>query len=340
MNIAWYWSYDIPVIPRKIATGGIPMEKDRKRKAIGNLQIISAFILAGSSVMAGKFLVASVPPFTVSLLALSCGLVFLLPSFFRRIPRIRGVRTGDILLVCVQGLFGMALFRVLMLKGLSSTSAAHAGVISSLGPALMGVAAVLILRERPRSFLWLGLVLGTVGIVLLRLPGAESGASSLGGDALIFAAVCCEAAMSVIRKKCGDPLDPLATASIIVIASVIFTLPLAVREWTMKGFPRLGLRECMAILYYGACATALAYYFWAAGSAKVDGARIALAMVAMPLSSVILSIAFLGERPGVPVFAGLALGVAGMLVGRVGGNAGASRACGENAEGGIMRNDR
>jgi drug/metabolite transporter (DMT)-like permease len=316
------------------------MENDKFRNAVGSAQIIFAFILAGSSVMAGKFLVASVPPFTVSLLALSCGLVFLLPSFIRRIPRILRARTRDILLICVQGLFGMALFRVFMLKGLSSTSAAHAGVIGSLGPAIMGVASVLILRERPRPFLWLGLVLGTAGIVLLRLPGADGGASSLGGDALVLAAVGCEAAMSVIRKKCGESLDPLATASIIVIASVVFTLPLAVREWTMGGFPRLGPREWLAILYYGAGATALAYYFWAAGSAKTDGTRIALAMVAMPLSSVILSIVFLGERPGLPVLAGMTLGVAGMLVGRIGGNAGISRACGEDAEGGIMRHDR
>jgi drug/metabolite transporter (DMT)-like permease len=298
------------------------MESEKTREVFGSVQIVSAFILAGSSVMAGKLLVSRLPPFTVSLLALSCGLVFLLPSFIRRITRIRVARPRDIFLICVQGLFGMALFRVFMLKGLSSTSAAHAGVISSFGPAAMGAASVLILRERPRPFLWLGLILGTAGIVLLRLPGADSGASSLGGDILVLCAVGCEAAMSVIRKKCGDPLDPLATASIIVMASVVFTLPLAIREWTMAGFPRLGLRECLAILYYGAVATAIAYYFWAAGSAKVDGTRIALAMVAMPLSSVILSIVFLAERPGIPVFAGLALGVAGMIIGRMGGKAG------------------
>ncbi len=313
----------------------------RRRDAIGIMQIIMAFALAGSSVVAGKYLVGTVPPNTSSLLALACGFVFLAPSLVKRIPSIRRARGRDILLVCVQGLFGMALFRFFMLKGLASTSAVHAGIISSLGPAVMGAASAIVLRERARPLLWIGLVLGTAGVVLLRAPGADAGASSLGGDFLVLMAVFCEAAMSVIKKKCGDPLDPLATASIIVVTSLACTLPLAVREWIGGGFPALGLREWLAVLYYGACATALAYWFWAAGSSKVRGSTIALAMVAMPLSSVILSAAFLGERPGIPALIGLALGVAGMVVGQAGGGSAASdRACGEESAEGIMRHGR
>ncbi len=313
----------------------------RRRYAIGIMQIIMAFALAGSSVVAGKCLVGTVPPNTASLLALACGLVFLAPSLVKRIPSIKGARRRDILIVCVQGLFGMALFRFFMLKGLASTSAVHAGIISSLGPAVMGAASAIVLRERAKPLLWIGLVLGTAGVVLLRAPGADAGASSFGGDLLVLMAVICEAAMSVIKKKFGDPLDPLATASVIVITSLICTLPLAVGEWIGGGFPAIGPREWLAVLYYGAFATALAYWFWAAGSSKVGGSTIALAMVAMPVSSVILSAAILGERPGIPALMGLALGVAGIIVGQAGGGSAASaRPCGEESAEGIMRHGR
>lgn len=287
-------------------------------KALGNFQIVTAFALAGSSVTAGKLLAASIQPFSLAFFSLACALAFLLPALVAERRAIMAAKGRDILLICLQALFGMALFRVFMLSGLSLTSGSHAGIISSLGPLVMGAASMLFLRERPAPRMIVGLALGTAGILLLSLADLRTGgaASSLLGDLLVFAAVSCEAAMSLIRKRSGSPLKPLATAGIIVAASLAYTLPLAAYEWISGGFPAPGPRQALAILYYGAVATALAYYFWAAGSSKVSGNAIALAMTAMPIAAVILSVALLGERPGAFAYAGLVLGIAGMLLGQ------------------------
>jgi probable blue pigment (indigoidine) exporter len=122
--------------------------------------------------------------------------------------------------------------------------------------------------------------------------------------------------MSLIRKKSGSPLKPLTTAGIIVAASIVFILPMAIGECLISGIPRPGPRDLLGILYYGAVATALAYYFWAAGSEKVSGNAIALAMIAMPITAVAVSVLFLRERPQPLALAGLALGIAGMAAGQ------------------------
>jgi drug/metabolite transporter (DMT)-like permease len=284
----------------------------------GKLQILAAFVLAGTSVPVGKLLVGGLPPFSLALASLVCAFAFLLPALIADRRAISAAKKRDILLVCLQALFGMALFRVFILSGLALTSGSHAGVITAFGPLVMGAASIVLLREKPGPWLLAGLVLGTAGILLLRLSGLHGDASgaSLKGDLLVFGAVSCEAAMSLIRKKSGSPFKPLPTAGIIVAASIVFILPIALGECLIGGIPRPGPRDILGILYYGAVATALAYYFWAAGSEKVSGNTIALAMVAMPITAVAVSVFFLRERPEPLALAGLALAVAGMAAGQ------------------------
>jgi len=288
---------------------------------VGKAQIIAAFVLAGTSVPVGKLLVGGLPPFSLALASLACAFVFLLPFLIADRRAIAETRKRDIVLICVQALFGMALFRVFMLSGLSLTSGSHAGVITAFGPLVMGAASLIFLRERPTVSTLAGLALGTAGILLLRMgdTAGGAGASSLRGDLLVFAAVSCEAAMSLIRKRSGSPLKPLTTSGIIVAASIVFIFPLAIGEWRSCGLPTPSARDLVGILYYGAVATALAYYFWAAGSAKVTGNGIALAMIAMPLTAVAVSILLLGEHPEPFALAGLALGTTGMALGQARG---------------------
>jgi len=285
---------------------------------IGRAQILAAFVLAGTSVPVGKLLVGGLPPFSLALASLVCAFAFLLPFLVADRRAIAAARMRDIALICVQALFGMALFRVFMLSGLSLTSGSHAGVITAFGPLAMGAASIVLLREKPTASMMAGLALGTAGILVLRLEGKSGqGTASLWGDLLVFGAVSCEAAMSLIRKRSGSPLGPMSTSGIIVAASIVFIFPLAMGEWLTIGIPHPSMRDFVGILYYGAVATALAYYFWAAGSAKVSGNGIALAMIAMPLTAVALSVLMLGEPPEPLVLAGLALGTAGMALGQI-----------------------
>lgn len=287
------------------------------KQAIGKAQILAAFVLAGTSVPIGRLLVGGLPPFFLALASLVCAFLFLIPFLISDRRAILAARRRDILLICLQALFGMALFRVFMLSGLSLTNGSHAGVITAFGPLVMGAASILLLREKPPASTVAGLALGTAGILILRLGGnaGAAGASSLWGDLSVFGAVSCEAAMSLIRKRSGSPLKPMTTSGIIVAASIVYILPLAIGEALTAGIPRPGVRDLLGILYYGGIATALAYYFWAAGSAKVTGNSIALAMVAMPLTAVAVSVLLLGEPVEPFAMAGLALGVVGMVLG-------------------------
>jgi drug/metabolite transporter (DMT)-like permease len=289
------------------------------RERTGTIQVLLAFALAGSSVPVGKMLIVGRPLFATTFFSLVAALAALLPALFIKRRELKEITRGEFLLIALQAAFGMALFRLFLLRGLESTSALHAGILTSLGPLVIGLASIAFYRERPSAFLKAGTLLAVGGVVMMKaLPALAGGdgASSIQGDCLVFAAVLCETAMTLLRKKSKAGIGSLVNSALIVICAAAFTAPLALAEGGASYAARpLGFAEIAGLAYYGLVATALAYVLWGAGCVKVPGTRVGLAMAAMPISSLVLSCVLAGEPLGPGTAAGACLAVAGMLVG-------------------------
>jgi drug/metabolite transporter (DMT)-like permease len=101
--------------------------------------LVGAMSLAGSSVVVGKMLVATVPVFVAAFGSLLVASVAILPLMRGRLGELRQLTAREWLYLFLQGLCGIVLFRVFTLYGLHMTGAVQAGIITGATPAVLAL---------------------------------------------------------------------------------------------------------------------------------------------------------------------------------------------------------
>lgn len=280
------------------------------------LDLCLAMAIVGSSVAAGKLVVATMP------VGLAMGLRFVLaaalslPLLYRReggLPRL-SARSWALLLV--QALCGVFAFNWLLLWGLARTSAVSAGVVAGTTPLTMGLASALLFRERPGWAGWLGIALAAAGVMALNTSGAGEGPAGVSwtGLGLVLAAVCCETAFLLLRKALREPLSALAGATLMSCLGLVLFAPFAVADALTQGLGSLTPGAWVLIGWYGAGISVAAYLFWFRGVVATPAHAAGVFTGVLPLSAVGLSALVLGEALDPAQAAGCAAVVAGIVL--------------------------
>jgi drug/metabolite transporter (DMT)-like permease len=279
-------------------------------------------LAVGSTVVAGKLAVHGLPPFLAT--ALRFALATPVLALAMRLgkapwPRLDARTLG---LLAVQAAAGSTGYTAFLLAGLRLTPAADAGVLLGALPAATGVLSVLLLRERLRSRNLLAITLASLGVLLTALqPGAGlPAARALAGDALVLAAVGCEALFLLLNKRLRTPVAPLALATLMSAFGLLFALPPALLELASRAPPAWSPGALLAVAWYALGPTALGYWLWYRGAARLSGAQAAPFTALAPPTALLLSALLLGERLHAAQLAGTALVVAAVLMG-IGGAA-------------------
>jgi len=267
----------------------------------------AGFALAGSTVVTGRLLGSTLPPFTTVLLSLVTGLpllaVFAAP---RRLPDPR-----VFLRSVLQALGGVGLFRVLLLEGTKTVDGLVAGLILGLGPLLMGLGGQVFFADRLAPRAWWGLGWATAGVVLVRLePGTQI---DLWGALCLLGAVAGETAMSLLARKTRAQ-ESADNAWWTIVAAALLSFPLAVFETITQGWPSIGPPTAWALVYYGVGPTALGYWAWSFAASRLTSATLGATATAAPVSAALLSALILGEPLGGARGAALAVVVGGLAL--------------------------
>jgi drug/metabolite transporter (DMT)-like permease len=287
--------------------------------------LILAFALAGSSVIPGKIL-SGLPPFAACAGSAAVGLAALLPFALReaRAARDGRGRRGPsfrraLPLLAAQALFGMALFRVLLMAALARTSAADVGIATSATPAITAILAAVFLKERIEARKILGIALVVAGVALLESgPGsAAAGAGSGGrlvGLALAVGAAASESVFNVMSKRIPPALGPTRTSAAVTALALVMLAAVSAARGERVAAADLGPARLAAFAYYGVFASALAYLCWYRGVREVPASTAGIFSGLMPLSGFALSVLLFGERPGALGLAGAAVALAGVTL--------------------------
>jgi drug/metabolite transporter (DMT)-like permease len=262
---------------------------------IGFFETLAAFALGGSTVIAAGFLTTQLPVFTASLISMAAGLILLIPLQWRRREELKNLNAWDVLFISFQGLTGMLLFRVFTLLGLRHTTAFSAGIITSTSPAVMMLLAIILLRERPSRQLLGAAFLAIAGLIIINFKKGGEAAADLSGNLLIFLAVLCECGMTLIRKARKKKIPTLTNTTVLVICSIVLSLPEALFEMRTFSLSQIQMRDWMILLYYGLFPTAAGYLLWADGVVRIPGSLTGICMTAAPVTVFILSITLLHE---------------------------------------------
>lgn len=295
-------------------------------KPKGILYLVGAFTLAGTSVVAARFVSQHLGTFTITAVSLFFVLLGLFPLCGQKLRHLCTSFTASTWLgIILQAIFGIFLFRLFLLQGLLHTSAGEAGILTGATPAVTAVLAVLFLKEKLRSWGPLGIISTVIGIMLLQgllLPENQFSSRHILGNLLVLCAAFCESAFNVLSRLNslrvdslpGKALDPILQTFIVSAIAFLLCLLPAIFERPVSALSVLPLSGWLALLWYGLFATALAYIFFYAGIKRCLAATAAAFSGLMPFTSLVLSVGLLGESIDWQMGIGGSLIVLGMIL--------------------------
>ncbi|MFP4377911.1 MAG: DMT family transporter [Spirochaetales bacterium] len=287
-----------------------------------------SMVCAGSNVVTGKLLAGKVDVFTIGFVSLGMALLALLPAQLKKRAELRRLSPSDLLHVGMQSLFGIVLYRVLTIVGLTYSQALDAAVILSTTPAVITLLAMIALRERPtpRRMVAIGLAVAAALVVNLaeaREPNVSSAEAAflaperLLGNLLILGAVLCEALMTIVRRHSGTRVSHVTNTTLMVATGFLFfAVAGLVRGFSFEAItlPLLGL-----LAVFGLVGTAVGYLLWGYGAARVPATTTGVVLGILPLTAIALGVAILGEPLTAANVIGALLGLGGLLLVGLGG---------------------
>lgn len=272
-------------------------------------------LLWGSTFLWTELALRGLSPVQVTLARSALGALVLTAACHRaghRLPRGRAVWRH----VLVASFFCNALPFSLFSLGQQYVDSGPAGVLNATSPLWALVIGLLLGTERGlRPLRLAGLLLGFAGTVLIFAPWQQAGSTSWGAAAILAAAASYAVAFAYMgRHLVGRGIPTIALSSSQLVAAT---------GWAALALPAGGLEPphpdaltLAATVVLGVLTTGVTFhltYLIIADEGAVDAATVGYLL---PVVSVALGALVLGERPGLRVFAGMAVVLCGVALTR------------------------
>ncbi|MFJ6895830.1 EamA family transporter [Streptomyces hokutonensis] len=253
-----------------------------------------------------QFLPPDSPLYGAALRALPAGLVLL--ALCRRRPRGSWWWRSAVL-----GLLNVSVFFVLVYAASQLLPTSIAATVMAVSPLAMMLIAWALMSERPGLPHLAGAAIGLGGVCLMLLTGADG--VSARGILASAAAMLVSAFGHILTKRWNSTgTDVLASTAWQLTAGGLFLLPVAA---AVEGPPpALSASALLAFGYVTLVATALAFAAWFTGLRHLPSGTVGLIGLLNPVTGVLLGTAVAGEVLTVRQLCGLALVLAGVVLGR------------------------
>ncbi|MET9025937.1 EamA family transporter [Nocardia sp. NPDC004168] len=254
-----------------------------------------------------EFLPPDRPLFTALMRALPAGLALL--AITRVLPRGRWIGR-----VAVLGALNIGAFFPLLFLAAYRLPGGVAGVLGAVAPVFALAFATVALSENPGARKLFAGVVGVFGVALVVLR-ADAQLDVVG----VVAGLAGAASMAmgtVLTKKWGRPdgVGPLTLTGWQLTAGGLFIAPLAL---LVEGAPpALDAEAVGGYLYLGVIGTAVAYWLWFRGIARVPATSVAFLGLLSPVSAAVIGWVVLGQALTTLQMAGMAIALGSTLLGQ------------------------
>lgn len=281
-----------------------------KRRAY--ILLLLTIFIWGTTFIATKVLLREVAPLQLTLLRFIIAFIALVPFAVRQGFRLRDVFKPIFLLF---GLTGTTLYYSLQNLGMNYTSVSSTSLILSIVPVLTAVFAVIFLKERLGRLRIAGIVLVTIGMVLVALSsGSDSaGTNPILGNLLIFCSALAWAVYTIQGRKMASSYPALVMTTASTGAGLLFILPFAVWEALVKGLPHFSGMGVADLLYLGLAASALTMFLWNYALHDLPASVASTFINLIPIIGV-TSAYLLGEKPPLLQIVGGILAILGVWI--------------------------
>ena len=281
---------------------------NKKAKKATFFALLAALLYAVNSPMS-KLLLSEVPPTVMAaLLYLGAGAGLLIMGIIRRLSG-RGEKERPLIRRELPYAAGMVVLDiaapVLLMTGLTMTTAANASLLNNFEIVATSVIALCLFGEKISWRLWLAIGLVTLSSMILSFEDMSSLSFSRGSLLVLLACVCWG-----LENNCTRALseyDPLRIVVIKGFGSGLGALIIALA----RGEALPGLLAILAALLLGFVAYGLSIYFYIYAQRDLGAAKTSAYYAVAPFAGAALSIVIFRRLPDGAFFIGLAIMLAG-----------------------------
>jgi drug/metabolite transporter (DMT)-like permease len=283
--------------------------------------LLTATILWAGNAIAGRALVGSVSPITLSLVRWGLAALILLPFGWRIFKPGSPLWKSKTRLLTL-GLFGVGSYNVLLYLALQTSSAINVTLIGASMPIWMLLIGAVFYQVRPSVLQMIGAIVSLLGVSVVLTRGDLSALLSMQmvvGDLLIMLATFLWASYSWMLSRPGSSTERQWPWADFLLAQIVMGL-----LWTgiFDGFEiaaghaylDLNLWTGSLILFVAIGPSLIAYRCWGLGVNRAGPTVSAFFANFIPLFTALLSAAILGEPPSLFHGVAFALIVAGIWV--------------------------
>lgn len=223
-----------------------------------------------------------------------------------------GVRRRDVPLIAGVSFFGMFLFMMTFILGLSLTSAVNVGVINASTPLFILFVSILSGIERPSARTVAGILVGFSG--MLALTWHDGGIACNPGDILILLSCLCWAIYTVFGTRVLGVYNPVVATAWIYLLTSLFQLPFVAAQFPEQSWTQVSAVNWLnlGISCVGSLFLANSLYYFSID--RIGPSRVGVYTNLTPVFTILLAAVIRGEHITLLQVGGLAVIISGIAV--------------------------
>ena len=226
--------------------------------------LLTSLLFSGSFI-AGKYTTFDLQPLTASLLRYLIALLFLtgFAGYYGRTSL--KIKREDIASLFVLGLFGIAAYHYFFFLSLRYTEVANTAIINALTPVVTGVAAAIFIGERLSRTNYFGILIASIGVIILLTKGGISNLSGLQfnrGDLLMLLSVFSWVIYTLIVKKLVTKYSGFTVTFYATLFGTILLFLFALTEDPVNQIRHISVVSIFSVIYMGIFASGIGYLFY------------------------------------------------------------------------------
>jgi drug/metabolite transporter (DMT)-like permease len=290
--------------------------KPRRVALAPRLAALAAVALWGVSFVATKAALRELSPITLIFSRFTLGVIvlFLILTFKHDLfipPRSAWP------MLWLMGFVGIFVHQMLQVHGLTLTTAIRTGWLIGLIPIWSSVLAAIFLGEGFGAGKVVGLVLGTMGAILVITRGELSSRvlalPTTRGDLFILASTISWAIYTILGRETLKRVGSSVATAVAMALGWIMLIPFFVHAAGWQEFRSVSATGLMAVVFLGGGCSGLGYLFWYAALERLEASQVAAFLHLEPLVTLVAAVALLGEPVAVSTILGGVLVVVGVL---------------------------
>jgi len=269
------------------------IKKDIDWLAVGAL--VTAMLVWASSFIALKSAIGPMGPMSVIFIRMFfASLCFLF--FIKQFCKLKFTK-DDIKYIAIMTFFEPCMYFIFEAKALQNTSAAQAGMITSMMPLITAIGAGIVLNEVITKKVMLGAVLAVIGSIWLSLSASSDihASNPLLGNTLEFFAMICGAGYAISIRHLSEKFSAVFLTAIQAFVGALFYLPFAIWEYNSIEM-HFTWSSFLWTVYLGVVVTLGGYGMFNFALGRMQAAKAAVYINLIPVFTVILAFLILGEK--------------------------------------------